>query len=113
MDCVGLVIMCWVDFWNPKCRKLISQKTGYPQNGCFRAVEFYCRTKILELFVLWQPVLELLSFANRFCCEEIKSSCDCDSYTASIVENVELYIDFNRLVPNTLLFSFFSFDSNP
>ncbi|CAI8596985.1 unnamed protein product [Vicia faba] len=66
-------------------------KIDFSRNGlCYegmKALEFYSRTKRLDLFCV-NTVLELLSFANRFCCDEMKSSCD--SHLASIVENVEV-----------------------
>ncbi|WCJ28007.1 ETO1-like 1 [Euphorbia peplus] len=51
-----------------------------------KAVESYSRTKKLSSFDL-SIVLELLSFANRFCCEEMKS--DCDAHLASLVVDME------------------------
>ncbi|KAM2127067.1 hypothetical protein ACFX1R_007013 [Malus domestica] len=51
-----------------------------------RAVEVYSRTRRLDLFSP-EIVVELLSFANRFCCEEMKSACD--AYLASLVDNVD------------------------
>ncbi|XP_058755578.1 ethylene-overproduction protein 1-like [Vicia villosa] len=65
--------------------KIDFSKNGLCSEG-MKALEFYSRTKRLDLFCA-KTVLELLSFANRFCCEEMKSSCD--SHLASIVENVE------------------------
>ncbi|KAJ4704373.1 ethylene-overproduction protein 1 [Melia azedarach] len=62
------------------------EKINFSQNGisaeAMRAAEIYSRIKRLDDF---DPrlVLELLSFANRFCCEEMKSACD--SYLASMV----------------------------
>lgn len=51
-----------------------------------RAVEIYSRSKRLEIFCV-DTVLELLSFSNRFCCEEMKA--DCDAYLASSVGNLD------------------------
>ncbi|KAJ4971682.1 hypothetical protein NE237_004781 [Protea cynaroides] len=51
-----------------------------------RAVEIYSRTKKLD----WFPpdiVLELLCFANKFCCEEMK--CACDAHLASLVSSMD------------------------
>ncbi|XP_043724189.1 ethylene-overproduction protein 1-like [Telopea speciosissima] len=51
-----------------------------------QAVEVYSRTRKLD----WFPpdiVLELLSFANKFCCEEMKSACD--AKLASLVSNLD------------------------
>ncbi|KAL9428729.1 hypothetical protein AB3S75_030672 [Citrus x aurantiifolia] len=66
------------------------EKVNFSQNGisveAMRAAEEFSRTKMLDSF---DPrlVLELLSFANRFCCEELKSACD--SYLASMVSDIE------------------------
>lgn len=51
-----------------------------------RAVEIFSRTQRLDSF---SPtiVLELLSFANKFCCEEMKSACD--KHLMRLVTNIE------------------------
>ncbi|KAL5709936.1 Ethylene-overproduction protein 1 [Ranunculus cassubicifolius] len=51
-----------------------------------RAVQVFSRTKKLDSFSP-QIVLELLYFANKFCCEEMKAACD--SHLASLVCNLE------------------------
>ncbi|KAJ4840516.1 Ethylene-overproduction protein 1 [Turnera subulata] len=51
-----------------------------------RAVEVYSRTRRVDFFCP-EIVLELLSFANRYCCEEMKSACD--AYLASLVSEVD------------------------
>ncbi|MBA0603693.1 hypothetical protein Gorai_003830, partial [Gossypium raimondii] len=51
-----------------------------------RAVDLYSRTRRVDLFPP-EVVLELLSFANRLCCEEMKS--DCDIHLASLVSCIE------------------------
>lgn len=51
-----------------------------------RAVEAYSRTKKLDSFDP-QRILELLSFSNRFCCDNLKSACD--AYLASLVNDLE------------------------
>ncbi|OWM68730.1 hypothetical protein CDL15_Pgr024917 [Punica granatum] len=51
-----------------------------------QAVEIYSRTKRLDPFGP-EIVMEMLTFANRFCCEEMKSACD--AYLASQVGNLE------------------------
>lgn len=51
-----------------------------------QAVEVYSRTKGLDSFGP-EIVMEMLTFANRFCCEEMKSACD--AYLALQVGNVE------------------------
>ncbi|KAE8690386.1 Ethylene-overproduction protein 1 [Hibiscus syriacus] len=66
------------------------EKINFTHNNisveCMKAAELYSRTKRLDSF---DPriVLELLSFSNRFCCDNLKSSCD--SYLASLVSNME------------------------
>ncbi|KDP45771.1 hypothetical protein JCGZ_17378 [Jatropha curcas] len=60
-------------------------KNGISVEG-MRAVEVYSRTRRVDLFRA-EIVLELLSFANRFCCEEMKSSCDV--HLASLVFDIE------------------------
>ncbi|XP_042514573.1 ethylene-overproduction protein 1-like [Macadamia integrifolia] len=54
-------------------------------NG-MRAVEVYSRTRKLDLFPP-DIVLELLRFANRFCCGEMKSACDAN--LSSLVSNLD------------------------
>ncbi|KAI4338918.1 hypothetical protein MLD38_023924 [Melastoma candidum] len=51
-----------------------------------RAIEAFSRTRKLSLH---DPriALELLSFANRFCCDEIKTACD--GYLSSLVTNMD------------------------
>lgn len=65
-------------------------KIDFSENGIsvkgMRAVEMYSRTRRLDLFSP-EIVVELLSFANRFCCEEMKSACD--AYLASLVDNID------------------------
>lgn len=68
-------------------------KTGISVEG-MRAVEVYSRTRRVDLFSP-EIVLELLSFANRFCCEELK--CVCDAHLASLVcgnEDALILIDY-------------------
>ncbi|KAL7169575.1 hypothetical protein ACSBR2_034582 [Camellia fascicularis] len=66
------------------------EKINFTQNGIsisgMIAAEIFSRTKSVDSF---EPaiVLELLSFANKFCCEEMKSACDV--YLASLVYDVE------------------------
>ncbi|RDX60491.1 Ethylene-overproduction protein 1, partial [Mucuna pruriens] len=66
------------------------RKIGFSQNGIcakgMRAVELYSRTKRLDFFCP-VTVLELLSFAGRFCCEEMKAACD--AHLASCVGSVD------------------------
>ncbi|KAJ1416258.1 Tetratricopeptide-like helical domain superfamily [Sesbania bispinosa] len=74
------------------------EKINFSQIGvsveAMRAAEVFSRTKRVSQF---QPniVLELLSLANRFCCEEMK--CACDAYLASLVCDMEdalLFIEY-------------------
>ncbi|KAA8517739.1 hypothetical protein F0562_015202 [Nyssa sinensis] len=66
------------------------EKINFTQNGFsikgMRAAEIFSRTKCVDSF---DPdiVLELLSMANKFCCEEMKSACD--AYLASLVCDLE------------------------
>ncbi|QCD77819.1 polypeptide N-acetylglucosaminyltransferase [Vigna unguiculata] len=77
--------MLYGGFAESKMSKIDFSGNGICPKG-MRAVEFYSRTKRLDLFCP-MTVLELLSFANRFCCEEMSSACD--AHLASIVVNVE------------------------
>ncbi|KAJ1387053.1 Tetratricopeptide-like helical domain superfamily [Sesbania bispinosa] len=77
--------MLYGGFAESKMRKIDFSGSGICPKG-MRAVEFYSRNKRLDLFCP-MTVLELLSFANRFCCEEMKSACD--AHLASIVDNIE------------------------
>ncbi|XP_057983215.1 ethylene-overproduction protein 1 [Malania oleifera] len=74
------------------------EKINFSHNGIsvkgMRAAEVFSRTKELDSF---DPdiILELLSLANRFCCEEMKSACD--AHLASLVNDMEkamLLIDY-------------------
>lgn len=64
-------------------------KIDFSENGIsvvgMRAVEEFSRTRRLDSFTP-EIALEMLSFANRFCCEEMKSACD--AYLASLVCNI-------------------------
>ncbi|KAL9374411.1 hypothetical protein Peur_034031 [Populus x canadensis] len=66
------------------------EKINFSQNGIsaegMRAAMIFSRTKRLGSFEL-KIVLELLSLANRFCCEELKSACD--AHLASLVCDME------------------------
>ncbi|XVF46215.1 hypothetical protein PTKIN_Ptkin03bG0009500 [Pterospermum kingtungense] len=67
-----------------------SCKIDFSQNGIsvegMRALDLYSRNRRVDLFSL-EVVLELLSCANRFCCEEMKSACDI--HLASLVSCIE------------------------
>ncbi|CAO2820144.1 unnamed protein product [Amaranthus hypochondriacus] len=66
------------------------EKINFTQNGIsiqvIRALEFYSRRKKVNSLDP-QIVLELLSLANKFCCDELKS--DCDAYLSSLVTDKE------------------------
>ncbi|KAL2486173.1 tetratricopeptide repeat (TPR)-containing protein [Abeliophyllum distichum] len=51
-----------------------------------RAVRLFSESKKLDS-CLPNVVMEILSFANRFCCEEMKSACD--TYLAKFVSNID------------------------
>lgn len=74
------------------------EKINFTQNGvsseAMRAVEIFSRTGMLDSFEV-RIVLDLLSFSNRFCCDELKSACD--AHLAALVCNLEdavLLIDY-------------------
>ncbi|KAK2414743.1 ethylene-overproduction protein [Trifolium repens] len=66
------------------------EKINFSLNGVsvdvMMAVEIFSRTKRLSLFAN-NVVVEMLSFANRFCCEEMKSACD--AHLASLVFDMD------------------------
>ncbi|CAH8388604.1 unnamed protein product [Eruca vesicaria subsp. sativa] len=63
---------------------------SFTQNGIsvegMRAAEIFSRTKRLDGFSP-NVVLELLKLANRFCCDELKSSCD--THLAHLVNSLD------------------------
>ncbi|MBA0677535.1 hypothetical protein Goari_018935 [Gossypium aridum] len=71
-------------------RESRKEKINFTQNGisieCMKAAELYSRIRRVDSF---DPriILELLTFSNRFCCDDLKSACD--SYLASLVNDVE------------------------
>ncbi|CAA2969371.1 ethylene-overproduction 1-like isoform X1 [Olea europaea subsp. europaea] len=68
-----------------------------------RAVRLFSESKKLDS-CLPNVVMEILSFANRFCCEEMKSACD--NYLASLVSNIDealILIDYALEEKVTLL----------
>ncbi|CAJ1970662.1 unnamed protein product [Sphenostylis stenocarpa] len=84
--------MLYGGFAESKMRKIVFSQNGICSKG-MRAVELYSRAKRLDFFCP-MTVLELLSFANRFCCEEMKAACD--AHLASIVGSVDdalIFID--------------------
>ncbi|KAF5751342.1 Tetratricopeptide repeat (TPR)-containing protein [Tripterygium wilfordii] len=80
-----LKAMLYGRFVESKRGKIEFSRNGISVEG-MRALEVYSRTRIVELFCP-EIVVELLHFANRFCCEELKSACD--AYLASLVCAVE------------------------
>ncbi|WCJ34797.1 ETO1-like 2 [Euphorbia peplus] len=80
-----LKAMLYGDFVESSRGKIDFSENGISLEG-MRAVEVYSRARTIELFSI-EIVLELLSFANRFCCEEMKSACD--SHLASLVYEID------------------------
>ncbi|KAK6935692.1 Tetratricopeptide repeat [Dillenia turbinata] len=78
-----LNVMLYGYFAESRREKIDFAQNGISANG-MRAVEVFSRmrSECLKRFPV-HIVLELLGFANRFCCEEMKSACD--SYLASII----------------------------
>ncbi|XP_057435275.1 ethylene-overproduction protein 1-like isoform X2 [Lotus japonicus] len=66
------------------------EKINFSQDGVsvevMMAVEVFSRTKRLSQFSP-NVVLEMLSFANKFCCEEMKSVCD--AHLSSLVSDMD------------------------
>ncbi|KAE8728891.1 hypothetical protein F3Y22_tig00004046pilonHSYRG00099 [Hibiscus syriacus] len=58
---------------------------------CMKAAELYTRTRRVDSLDP-QIIMDLLSFSNRFCCDNLKSACD--SYLASL--------NFLRELPNSM-----------
>lgn len=77
--------MLYGRFVESRRNKIDFSKNGISVEG-MRAVEVYSRTRRVDLFPP-KIVLELLSFANRFCCDEMKSVCD--AHLASLVCGIE------------------------
>ncbi|KAI3953030.1 hypothetical protein MKW92_010174 [Papaver armeniacum] len=67
-------------------REKISFTHGEISAEGMRAVELFSRTK-KSFTVSPRILLEILSFANRFCCEEMKAACD--KHLADLVCNIE------------------------
>ncbi|KAJ0782951.1 putative chromatin remodeling & transcription regulator BTB-POZ family [Helianthus annuus] len=77
----------------------VKQKIDFSQIGisaeAMRGVEAFSRTKKLMDFVSPSVVLEILSFSQKFCCEEMKSACEV--YLSSLVSNIDdalLFIEY-------------------
>jgi tetratricopeptide (TPR) repeat protein len=77
--------MLYGSFVESRRDKIDFSKIGISVKG-MRSVQVYSRTGRVDLFCP-EIVLELLSFANRFCCEELK--CVCDAHLASLVCGTE------------------------
>ncbi|KAK7385558.1 hypothetical protein VNO78_31281 [Psophocarpus tetragonolobus] len=77
--------MLYGGFAESNMRKIDFSKSGICPKG-MRAMELYSRAKRLDLFCP-TTVLELLSFANRFCCEDMKAACD--AHLASTLGSVD------------------------
>ncbi|CAK9164175.1 unnamed protein product [Ilex paraguariensis] len=82
---VPLKVMLYGNFIESESGRIDFSRIGISVDG-MRAVRVFSRSRRLES-CLPNVVLELLSFANRFCCEEMKSACD--SYLASLVCDIE------------------------
>lgn len=77
--------MLYGSFMESKREKIYFSLNGFSANA-MRAAEVFSRTKSVAS-VEPEVVLELLSLANRFCCEEMKSACD--AYLSSLVFDME------------------------
>ncbi|KAF3454883.1 hypothetical protein FNV43_RR05331 [Rhamnella rubrinervis] len=77
--------MLYGSFRESKMVEIDFSQNGISAEG-MRAVEVYSRTGRLD-FLGSEILVELLPFANRFCCEEMKSACD--AHLASLVVNIE------------------------
>ena len=78
-------VMLFGSFLESKLERIDFSQIGISVEG-MRAVDLYSRIRRLDIFSP-EIVLELLSFANRFCCEELKSACD--AHLASLVSTIE------------------------
>lgn len=77
--------MLYGSFMESRREKINFSRNEISAKG-MRAAEIFSRTRKLDMFDP-DTVLELLSFSNKFCCQELKSSCD--SYLASLVRDME------------------------
>ncbi|KAJ8570901.1 hypothetical protein K7X08_037873 [Anisodus acutangulus] len=77
--------MLYDDFMESRREKINFTQNGISAKG-MKAAEMFSRTRSVESF---DPdiVLELLSLANKFCCNEMKFACD--SYLASLVSDMD------------------------
>lgn len=77
--------MLYGSFMEAKREKINFTHNGISVKG-MKGVEVFSRTKSLDSFDL-DVVLELLSLANKFCCDEMKSACD--AYLAKVVFDMD------------------------
>ncbi|GKV22052.1 hypothetical protein SLEP1_g31956 [Rubroshorea leprosula] len=94
--------MLYGGFRESKREKINFAQNGIPAEG-MGAVEIFSRTRKIASFDP-QIVLEVLSFANKFCCEELKFACDI--HLASLVNDMEdamLLIDYGLVETAYLL----------
>lgn len=77
--------MLYGGFLETRREKINFSNNGISADG-MRAFEIFSRTKRLGSFDVI-IVLELLSLANKFCCDELKSACD--AHLASLVHDME------------------------
>ncbi|PON42507.1 N-terminal acetyltransferase A, auxiliary subunit [Parasponia andersonii] len=85
--------MLYGGFTESRREKINFSKNGISAEG-MRAAEIFSRTKRLDSLDV-RIVLELISLANRFCCEELKSACD--AHLASLIcdmENAMLLMEY-------------------
>ncbi|CAN1134295.1 Ethylene-overproduction protein 1 [Linum perenne] len=79
--------MLYGNFTESRREKIYFSMNGISAEG-MKAVEAFSRKKRLSDSLELALLLELLSFANRFCCDEMKSACD--SRLASLVSDMDL-----------------------
>lgn len=78
-------VLLYGSFMDSRREKIKFSNNGISAEG-MKAAEMFSRTKSVDSF---NPdiVLELLSLANKFCCDEMKSVCD--AYLASLVFDMD------------------------
>ncbi|CAH9142167.1 unnamed protein product [Cuscuta epithymum] len=77
--------MLYGNFLESKREKIYFSQNGFSPNA-MKAAEVFSRTRKVDSFKP-ETILQLLSLANRFCCEEMKFACDV--YLASLVYDIE------------------------
>ncbi|VFQ71804.1 unnamed protein product [Cuscuta campestris] len=83
---IPLKTMLYGNFVEAKNERIDFTRIGISVAG-LKAVDMFSRMGRFEDTCSPYIVLEMLSFANRFCCEGLKSSCD--SYLASLVSDID------------------------